>query len=178
MRRNPPALVDPVDVVRSAADRQLGIASRQSLEQRIAALERLLAGLKRGDAAPAVALSTLATLTDLESATPTGPATIAVQAAAGATATATINGNDETGLITIVPGGAGIAAGTLAVVSFAVTRRSTNFSILLQENSSAARTMGALVGPTSRSVTGWQLRTDSALTSGSTYQWFYVVKDY
>lgn len=178
MRRNPPALVDPVDVVRSAADRQLGIEPRQSLEHRIAALERLVAGLARGELTPAVAVSAASVLADLESASPTGPATIAAQAAAGSTATATVNGNDETGLITIVPGGAGIGTGTLAIISFAITHRSTNFSILLQANSAAARTAGSAVGPTSRSVTGWQLRADTALSSGSTYQFFYFVRDY
>lgn len=176
-RRNPPALVDPVDVVRSAADRQLGIASRQSLEQRIATLERLMAGLARGGGPPAAGGAAIG-LADLESATPPGPPTITKSAAAGSTATVTITGNDEVGLIQLVPGGTGIATGELAVISFALARRSTNFEIVLQEFSAAARTAGRTVGPTTRSVSSWRLTTGTALSSGSTYQWFYAVKDY
>jgi len=174
-RRNPPALVDPVDVVRSAADRQLGIASRQSLEQRITALERLVAGLARGERLPAVTVSAASVLADWETNTPPGPPTIAKSAAAGSTATISITGNDEEGIIVLVPGGTGIATGELAVITFALARPSTNYAVDLQEFSAAARTAGSTVGPTTRSVASWRLTTGTALSSGSTYQWFYRI---
>lgn len=45
MRRNPPTLVNPADVVQSATDRQLGITAQRTILQRLDALERGMAAL-------------------------------------------------------------------------------------------------------------------------------------
>lgn len=171
-RRHAPSLVDPLDVVRGATDRQLGIPSRQSLEERVAALERLLA---RHDGDLARALRAAVPAGPAVPPGPTGPPTIAAAAAAGTTATVTITGNDEEGIIVLVPGGTGIATGTQATVTFGLARPSANYTVHLQPFSSAARTAGATVGPTSRSASGWSITTGTALSSGSTYQWLYRV---
>jgi hypothetical protein len=171
-RRNPPSLVDPVDVVRGATDQQLGIASRQSLDERIAALERLLA---RQDQALARLAGRPVAATPAVQPGPSGPPTIAAQAAAGSTATATITGNDEEGIIVLTPGGTGITTGVQAIVTFGLARSGGNYTVHLQPFSAAARTAGATVGPTSRAAASWQITTGSALSSGSQYQWLYRV---
>jgi hypothetical protein len=171
-RRHPPSLVDPVDVVRGVTDQQLGIPSRQSLEERVAALERLIA---RHDAELGRALRGAVATPPAVQPGPSGPPTIAAQAAAGSTATATITGNDEEGIIVLTPGGTGITTGTQAIVSFKLARASANYTVHLQPFSAAARTAGATVGPASRSASSWQITTGTALSSGSVYQWLYRV---
>lgn len=172
MRRHPPSLVNPRDVVSAATDRQLGITEPQTLEQRLDALERLLA---RHDGDIARALRAAVPAGPAVPPGPTGPPTIAAQAAAGTTATVTITGNDEEGIIVLVPGGTGITTGVQAIVTFGLPRPSANYTVHLQPFSSAARTAGATVGPTSRSASGWSLTTGTALSSGSTYQYLYRV---
>lgn len=172
MRRHAPALVDPADTVRDATDRQLGIRSRHSLEQRVADLERIIARHELTLAAPQVPV-TMPVRDELP--VVTGPPSIAVQTAAGSTATATITGNDEEGIIVLVPGGAGIATGVQVIVTFGLARPGANFRVNIQPFSAAARTAGATVGPTNRSSSGWSLTTGTALSSGSTYQWLYSV---
>jgi hypothetical protein len=172
MRRNPPTLVNPDDVVTAATDQQLGITPRQTLEDRLAAVERLLV---RQDGVLARLLRGLAPAVPAMQAGPNGPSTIAVQAAAGSTATATVTGTDDEGLIVLTPGGTGITTGTQAIVTFKLPRASANYTVHLQAFSAAARTAGATVGPASRSASSWQITTGTALSSGSTYQWLYRV---
>lgn len=173
MRRHPPSLVNPADVVRRATDRQLGITEPRTLEQRLDALERLLA---RHDGELARALRAGVPAGPAVPPGPTGPPTIAAQAAAaGTTATVTITGNDEEGIIVLTPGGTGITTGVQATVTFGLPRPSANYTVHLQPFSSAARTAGATVGPTSRSASGWSITTGTALSSGSVYQWLYRV---
>jgi hypothetical protein len=171
-RRNPPTLVNPDDVVSAATDQQLGITSRQSLEERLSAVERLLV---RQDGVLARLLRGLVPVMPTVQAGPSGPPTIAAQAAAGSTATATITGNDEEGIIVLTPGGAGITTGTQAIITFKLPRASANYTVHLQPFSAAARTAGATVGPASRSASSWQITTGTALSSGSVYQYLYRV---
>lgn len=104
--------------------------------------------------------------------------TFTVQAAAGATASAASStGNDSSGFIQLVPGGAGLATGIQLRMSFAVARPSTSFRVHLQAASSAARARPD-VGPTGRATDKWDLTTDTILTGGSTYQWFYNIEQY
>lgn len=174
-RRHPPSLVNPADVVRAATDRQLGMIPARTIEFRIDQAERLLA---RHDGDIAKATPQAETLDVPEIDGPAGPPTIAVTAAAGSTATATITGHDEAGLIQLIPGGTGIATGEQLIISFALARPSSNYVIILQAVSSAARTIGTAVGPATRATGSWRIRTDSVLTSGSTYQWFYRLGQY
>jgi hypothetical protein len=94
---------------------------------------------------------------------------------AGTTAAVSASwGNDTAGIIELVPGGAGIAAGSLVQVTFAVDHNDAMYIVQITPLSTAAVTLGG-VSPTSRSATGWNLRTAGAPTSGSTYQWQYFV---
>lgn len=104
--------------------------------------------------------------------------TYTLLAAAGATATAAITGNDDTMQVQIVPSGAGIAAGSVITITFGAARASSNYAVLVSPNSSAARTLGGVVGGTSRGTGGFDLATATALTSGSTYQWSVRVVNY
>lgn len=105
--------------------------------------------------------------------------TFAALAAAGSTAsTSGSEGDDESGIIQLVPGGTGITTGSFLDVQFATARPSSKFDVQLTPASSAARTAGATVGPTGRSTSKFSLTTGTALTSGSTYQWFYRTRQY
>lgn len=105
--------------------------------------------------------------------------TFTALAAAGSTATtASSEGDDEAGMIQLVPGGTGITTGTFLDLTFATERSDNKYIVRIQPASSAARTAGATVGPTSRLTTKFSLTTGTALTSGSTYQWFYSVREY
>jgi hypothetical protein len=172
MRRHPPQLVNPRDTVSAATDRQLGITPARTTEQRIEALERLIA---RHDGELARALRGAVSTPPAVQPGPSGPPTIAAQAAAGSTATATITGNDEEGIIVLTPGGTGITTGTQAIITFKLPRASANYTVHLQPFSAAARTAGATVGPASRSASSWQITTGTALSSGSVYQYLYRV---
>ena len=101
--------------------------------------------------------------------------TYTLLAAAGATATAAIAGTDVAGLIEVVPGGAGITTGSFVQINFGASYPGSSYSVVITPASSSARALGGVVGPTSRSTTDFDLATATALTSGSTYQWFYQV---
>lgn len=106
--------------------------------------------------------------------------TVAKTAAAGSTATTAgqTGGNDHDGVIELIPGGTGITSGAVLTVTFAHARADTNYTVLLTPLTSAARTAGWAVGPTNRTTASWQLTSDSALTSGSTYRWSYAVRGF
>lgn len=105
--------------------------------------------------------------------------TFTALAAAGSTAsTASSEGDDEAGMIQLVPGGTGITTGTFLEVDFNVDKPDEKYAVHIQPLSSAARTVGASVGPTSRLTTKFSLTTGTALTSGSTYQWLYTIRGY
>jgi hypothetical protein len=102
------------------------------------------------------------------------------QTGAGSTATTAgqAGGNDRNGVIELIPGGTGIASGAQVLVTFALPRATANYTIHLTPLTTAARTAGAAVGPTSRNTTTWTLTSDIALSSGSTYRWSYLVTEY
>lgn len=107
------------------------------------------------------------------------PPTFTKQTGAGTTGVTTGSvGNDMVGMIQLVPGGTGIASGAQVVIAFAEALPNTNYIIQVQPASSAARTAGASVGPTGRTTGQWTLTADSALASGSTFQWFYERRMY
>lgn len=81
-------------------------------------------------------------------------------------------------MIQLVPGGTGITTGTFLEVDFNVDKPDAKYAVHIQPLSSAARTVGASVGPTSRLTTKFSLTTGTALTSGSTYQWLYTIRGY
>lgn len=99
--------------------------------------------------------------------------------AAGSTAVTTNSAGDDTsGVIQLAPSGAGIAAGSILDITWAVAKPSALYSCQLTPGSSAARTLGMVLGTNSRSTTVWQIATSVALTSGSTYTWHYHVRQY
>lgn len=101
--------------------------------------------------------------------------TYTLLAPAGTTATASITGNDVAGMIEVVPGGTGITTGSFVQINFGAAYPGSSFSISVTPASSAARALGGVVGPTGRNATDFDLATNTALTSGSTYQWFYQI---
>lgn len=103
--------------------------------------------------------------------------TIAATANAGSTASVSIAGNDTCGRITLTPGGVGIAAGNQLTVTFAAARPDTNYEVFLQPfNDGAAGLSAPVARPASLSTTTWALnRATTALTSGTTYIWSYLV---
>jgi len=104
--------------------------------------------------------------------------TIAALAAAGNTATASVAGNDTCGVITVTPSGTGITTGDIFDLTFAATRPSTSYTLVLTPSSSAARTLGLVVGRSSRATTKVTVATATALTSGSTYTWDYRIDQF
>ena len=124
----------------------------------------------------------LATTTDLttgkhilsSSSTPS----FSVNANAGDTATRSIAGTDVAGIIQIIPGGAGITTGVQATLTFANAYPGSSYAVVLWPASAAARSFGTDFGPTSRGSTSFDLTAGTALTSGSTYQWFYLIVYY
>lgn len=103
----------------------------------------------------------------------------AVGAAAGATGSiAGSAGTDVAGVLQVIPNGAGIAAGTIATLTFGAVMPSGNYAVVLTPASSAARTLGGVVGPTSRATNNFVIQTATALTAGSTYQWLYLIVSY
>jgi hypothetical protein len=105
--------------------------------------------------------------------------TIAALTAAGDTAAVTgVAGNGICGVFTLTPGGAGIAAGSVVRFTFAAARPDALYTVILTPMSSAARALGGVVGPTSRSTTTVEIDTRTALTSGSTYSWGFFIAGY
>jgi hypothetical protein len=104
--------------------------------------------------------------------------TITLAAAAGATATGSVDfGNDTDFTVTVVPSGAGIATGTIFSVRFAVDRANSIYAVHMSPASSAARTLGGVVGRTSRTASVVDIATATALTSGSTYIWDVLIRE-
>lgn len=103
--------------------------------------------------------------------------TATVLTAAGTTGAASIiEGNDISGLIQVIPGGTGIASGSIVTLNFAVAYPTSTYSVQITVGSSASRSLTpGNVGATSRTTSGFTIATPTALTSGSTYQWYYTV---
>lgn len=108
----------------------------------------------------------------------TGTPTAALAAAAGTTATYTINGNDTFMRIQVVPGGTGITTGNQITVTFGNERPSTSYVVIVTPASNAARTLGGVVGAGTTNTTDFTFNTNTALTSGSTYVWHVFVHQY
>jgi hypothetical protein len=106
----------------------------------------------------------------------TGVPTITALTAAGTTAAASlVEGNDRNGLVQLTPGGAGIAAGSQLRISFANARADSSFSVHYQRTDLTAGSVDAR--PTGRSTAKVDLWTLAALTSGQTYNFYYVIDD-
>lgn len=105
--------------------------------------------------------------------------TVTALAAAGSTAAVTgIAGNGICGTFTLTPGGAGITTGAVVTITFATARPDTSYAVFLTPMSSAARTLGLVIGGTNRTTTAVDLATQTALTSGSAYSWAYFISGY
>lgn len=106
--------------------------------------------------------------------------TLAALAAAGSTAAPTtpVNGNDIAGLITVVPGGVGIAAGSILTLTFAAALSSANYVVMLAPATVGARNLATQPGATNRLTTAFDIATSTALISGGTYSWFYWIATY
>lgn len=103
---------------------------------------------------------------------------LALGAAAGATATGLITGSDRSGLLQITPSGAGIAAGSLATITFARALGSANLAFVMTPASSAARSLGMVLGTSTKTATSVLIATSVALTAGSNYQWNYIAEEH
>lgn len=104
--------------------------------------------------------------------------TVTKLTAAGTTTTVAITGTDTSGEITIVPGGTGIAAGSIVTVTFAVERATNSYNVHPSLNSQAARSLATNIGPTGRTTTGFDIDTRTALTSGSTYIFGFLISEW
>jgi len=105
--------------------------------------------------------------------------TITALSAAGSTAAiASVAGNDICGFFQLTPGGAGIGIGSIVTIDFAVDRPDTSYTVVLVPHSDAARIVGGVVGPTNRSIGSVDIATRTALTSGSAYQWAFLIVGY
>lgn len=107
-------------------------------------------------------------------ATPTG----VLSANAGSTATKTITGRDEEFELEIASSGAGQATGTQIDITFAVARPSANYNVMVSPKSSAARSLGGVVGQSTVATTHFTFASNTALTAGSTYLWGLSVRMY
>jgi hypothetical protein len=104
---------------------------------------------------------------------------VAAGAAAGTTAVATfVGGNDTAGVLQLVPGGTGIATGVIFTITFAAARADANFHERFTPLSSAARTLGGVIGASARATGSVTISTNTALTSGATYIWGYDILGY
>lgn len=99
--------------------------------------------------------------------------TYTLAAAAGNTATALIVGDDRHGVLQITPGGTGITTGSLITITFAHAFATANLAFVMTPASSAARSLGMVLGTSTKTTTTILIATSVALTSGSTYQWNY-----
>jgi len=105
---------------------------------------------------------------------------VAPLAAAGNTATTAgqTAGTDTAGVIELIPSGTGITTGNQLTLTFAETRPDEWFTVHLYPMTTIARTLGMSIGPTGRSASGFSLTSGTALTSGQTYRWSYLVVSY
>ena len=99
-------------------------------------------------------------------------------AAAGSTAPGLITGSDRSGVLQITPGGTGITTGSLATITFARTLGAANIAFVMTPASSAARTLGMVLGTSTKTTTTILISTSVALTSGSNYQWNYIMEEH
>lgn len=106
---------------------------------------------------------------------PYGTPSVTAQAGAGSTAVVSVDGNDTTGVITITPGGAGIAAGNLVILTFATARPNTSYTVVTTPSSTAARALTTPLARSARNTGSVTLANATALTSGSTYTWDYLI---
>lgn len=97
-----------------------------------------------------------------------------IQAAAGTTATASVTGDDTSGLVTLTPGGAGIASGSQIQIDFAVARPSATYNVILQRRDTTTGIVDERV--TGLTTARFRIYTPAALTSGTSYSWDYMVR--
>ena len=96
--------------------------------------------------------------------------TIAKNANLGSTGTASITwGGDTNAVCSLVTGGTGIAAGTLAAITFVTTRAGTNYVPILQAISAAAADANIYV--TSRGTTGFSIACRNVPSGTLTIGW-------
>ena len=103
---------------------------------------------------------------------------LSLAAAAGSTATGSIVGSDRSGVLQITPNGTGIAAGSLATITFARPLGSANLAFVMTPASSAARSLGMVLGTSTKTATSVLIATSVALTAGSNYQWNYIAEEH
>lgn len=135
--------------------------------------------VRAGDEVLCVRLGTQTVVVDAINRTAGGTTTFTKFAAAGTSGTlADSTGNEDAGLIKLVPGGSGVNDGDLLYVTFGTPRPSAHYAVILQPFSAAASALGADVRPVSRYSVSFVVTTDTAPTSGLVYQWLYLVKQY
>jgi len=100
----------------------------------------------------------------------------AAGAAIGSTGTATLasGSTDESGQVTVTPGGSGITTGACAAITFGKNKRNC-FPTITPANAAAAAIMQTDgIIPASTSATGFSISCGTALTSGTAYQFNYL----
>ena len=109
------------------------------------------------------------------------PPAIVAGAAAGSTgAVSSVQGGHEWATFILTPGGTGIAAGTLATVTFPTARPNDDYHVSLdaldEDAAVAVRDVGIYASQTGFSTTGFSILVLGALSSGTTYRLGYLVK--
>jgi hypothetical protein len=96
--------------------------------------------------------------------------TITVGAGAGSTgAVSTLFANDTRGVFTVTPGGAGIAAGVLATISWIRTRDDANYVVIVSAGDADAAGLGLWVNQSGQSTTACTVRCTATPVSGTGY---------
>lgn len=100
-----------------------------------------------------------------------GAFTVSLGAAAGtggSAAASRMRGSDQAGEFQVVTGSSGVSTGTLASISFAYSRPSSDYVVFLQASSINAADLNLNV--TNRSSTGFDIRANAAPGTGETLQ--------
>lgn len=97
-----------------------------------------------------------------------------IQVAAGTTATASVVGDDASGLVTLTPGGAGIASGSQIQIDFATAKSSSTYNVILQRRDTTTGSVDERV--TGLTAARFRIFTPAALTAAVAYSWDYMVR--
>jgi len=184
--RQPP-IIDPHNQPETNAERRLGVVPQREANRTVDRLGRYQErggviivdrnGRVVGDGIRRLIIpGDLTVLGDAATFGAIGTPSYTLQAAAGATATASIAGDDTSGVITLTPGGAGLALGSQIQLDFAVNRGSTSYSVHLQRSDTVAGDLDLrVVGKTSARFRVYAM---IAPTGGSVYSIGYSIRKY
>lgn len=108
-------------------------------------------------------------------ATSGGQPTAVALAGAGSTSSASVVGNSITGTITVNPSGTGIAAGSVATITFPASLGTSTYAVIFTPQSTGARNLSTQTSAANKTATGFNVTNQTPLISGTQYVWDYVV---